>query len=166
VKYLKKYNLITESVELLTQGVEEILQEIVDDGLVVDISDYTDYIDIRISRPSGSPDRSMSNLPTPPSKGGKYPGELFFWFEVKDAIIRLTEWYYGYREKDYTPGINYKIYSELRKMGIDYKSSSPMRFFFGYGDNNEFGIGWSSEKDFEGITDTISFSKLIIKMKI
>jgi hypothetical protein len=147
MRYLKKYR---ESVELLTQGVEEILQEIVDDGLVVDISDYTDYIDIRISRPSGSPDRSMPNLPTPPSKGGKYSGELFFWFEVKDAIIRLTEWYYGYREKGYTPVDLY----------------SPMRFFFGYGDNNEFGIGWSSEKDFEGIADTISFSKLIIKMKI
>jgi hypothetical protein len=171
MKIRKFSDFISESIseDQFTDQVSDILLELEDIGLSVersiirkDVSDRTEkHLEITIRRPWGSPDRVMSNLPTPP--GGKYPGELFFWYEIKDTIIRLNHFYYEFSGNENAPGINSKIYSELNKMGIKYNSNSPFRMFM---DGTEFGIGWYKPEDFNGIADLISLSRLRIEMKI
>lgn len=171
MKIRKFIDFITESInegEFLDQ-VSDILLELEDIGLLAersiirkDIKDRTEkYLELTIRRPWGSPDRVMPNLPTPPA--GKYSGELFFWYEIKDVIIRLNHFYYEFSGNENTSGINSKIYSELGKIGIRYNSNSPFRMFM---DGIEFGIGWYKPEDFSGISDLISLSRLRIEMRI
>lgn len=165
MKIRKFSDFISESIseDQFVDQVSDILLELEDIGLSVersvvrkDISDRTEkYLEITIRRPWGSPNRVMPNLPTPP--GGKYTGELLFWYEIKDVIIRLNHFYYEFSGNENAPGINSEIYSELNKM------DSPFRMFI---DGTEFGIGWYKPEDFNGIADLISLSRLRIEMKI
>jgi hypothetical protein len=161
MKYLKTYRLF-ESFEIIDEKIiRDLLIELEDDGLEVSINKKDNLIQVYITRPQGSPDREIPGVPQPPS--GKYPGNLFFWYEIKDAIIRLNDWFYEYSENEYTPGINDKIKGQLSKIGIKYNSNSPFRMFSG---GVEFGTGWHKPEDFKNFGDYISFTILRIEMKI
>jgi hypothetical protein len=162
VKYLKTYKLF-ESIEEYERIIRDILIELEDDGLDIDIDIEIEnnLIHVYIQRPVGSSDREIPGVPQPP--GGKYPGNLFFWYEIKDAIIRLNDWFYEYSENELTPGINSKVAGELSKIGIKYNSNSPFRMFSG---SIEFGTGWHKPEDFKNFGDYISFTNLRIEMKI
>ncbi len=162
-EHLKTYELF-ESVEEYEGIIRDILIELEDDGLDIEIENYiweeNNIIWVYIQRPVGSPDREIPGVPQPP--GGKYPGNLFFWYEIKDAIIRLNDWFYEYSENELTPGINSKTARELEKIGIKYNSNSPFRMFSG---GVEFGVGWHKPEDFKNFGDYISFTNLRIEMK-
>lgn len=176
MRYLKTYTKLFESnIEDLENYVHDILLELEEDSLQFSISrirkDVEDdiqrkvkrtdvFLEVYINRPWGAENREIPEIVNP--QGG-YPGNLFFWYEIKDTIIRLTEWYYEYSGKDYTPGINDKISSDLRKMGIKYESNSPLRFFSG---GIEMFIGFYREEDFNGIGDYISFSNFRLMIKL
>ena len=169
MKYIKSYK-IFESIDDTEDIIKDLLVDLEDDGLQVEISrtskdvnidteryfnkTRTDvYLEVRVLRPWGSPDREMPDLPTPP--GGKYPGNLFFWFEIKDTITRLTEWYYSQ-----------SIYEPIAKNPNLYrweKDESPLRFF---GSGIEMCFGFTNTKDFEGIGDLISFTNFRIELKV
>ena len=116
MKYLKSYKLFESSIEYLEDNVRDILLELEDIGLQIEIDrthkDVEDdtlqrrvkrtdvFVEVRIMRPFGAPDRVIPGVPQPPS--GKYPGNLFFWYEIKDAIIRLNDWYYEYSGNEFT----------------------------------------------------------------
>lgn len=169
MKYIKSYKIFESNIDDIEDIIKDLLVELEDDGLQVEIDrlhkDVEDdtiqrrikrtnvFIEVRISRPWGSPDREMPNLPAPP--GGKYPGNLFFWFEVKDAITRLTEWYYSQ-----------SIYEPIAKNPNLYrweKDESPLRFF---GSGIEMCFGFTNTKDFENVGDLISFSSFRIELKV
>lgn len=175
MKYLKSYKLFESRIEDMEDIIKDILLELEDQGLQIEIDrtrkdvedssikGYTDtFIEVRVVRPFGSPDRVIPGVPQPPS--GSYPGNLFFWYEIKDAIVRLNDWYYEYSGNEYTPGISGKIAQELAKIGIKYNTNSPFRMFSS--GVSEFGIGWYKSEDFDGIGDYISFSSLRIEMKV
>ena len=169
MKYIKSYK-IFESIDDIEDTTKDLLVELEDDGLQIEISrarkdvdidierylntTRTDvYLEVRILRPWGSPDREMPDLPTPP--GGKYPGNLFFWFEIKDVITRLTEWYYSQT-----------IYDPIAKNPNLYrweKDESPLRFF---GSGIEMFFGFKNQKDFDGVGDLISFTNFRIELKV
>lgn len=157
MKHLKSYKYLFESRDY----VKDILLELEDIGLKIKIDRTDDLLEISIMMPFGSQDRVIPGVPNPP--GGKYPGELFFWYEVKDAIIRLNDWYYEYSGNEFTPGINGKTSSDLGKIGIRYNSNSPFRMF---STGVEFGIGYHKPEDFDGIGDYMSFNNLIIEIKL
>lgn len=173
MKHLKSYKLFESRIDDMEDEIRDILLELEDNGLQIEIdrtrkdvegskTGYTDtFIEVRIMRPFGSPDRVVPGASQPPR--GKYPGNLFFWYEVKDAIIRLNDWYYDYSGNEYTPGISGETTQELAKIGIKYNTNSPFRMFDG---GVEFGIGWYKPEDFNGIGDYISFSSLRIEMKL
>lgn len=178
MKHLKKYKLFESRLDIdeFENYISDILLELEDEGLQVNISrtrkDIEDdtlqrktirtdiFIEISIYRPFGSPDRVIQTRPG--SAGVKYPGKLFFWYEVKEAIIRLNDWYYEYSGNEFTPGIDGKTSSELAKMGIKYNSNSPFRMFTS---GVEFGIGWHKPEDFDNFGDFISFVGLRIQIK-
>jgi len=173
MKHLKSYKLFESRINDMEDEIKDILIELEDNGLQIEMDrtrkdvegsskGYTDtFIEVRIMRPYESPDRVIPGVPQPP--GGKYPGNLFFWYEVKDAIIRLNDWYYEYSGNEFTPGIDGKTSSELAKIGIKYNTNSPFRMFNG---GIEFGIGWYKPEDFDGVGDYISFDRLRIEMKL
>lgn len=172
MRHLKSYKIFeSASIDELEDNVRDILLELEDDGFQIVISrisklkvgkNYSDlFLEIYIRRPYGSPDRVINDAPAPPS--GKYPGNIFIWREIKDAIIRLNDWYYDHRPNNYSPGIDYKIESELAKIGIKYESESPFRMYNG---GREFGIGWYKPEDFNKIGDYISFTNLKVIMKL
>ena len=168
MKHLKSYKLFESRIEDFEDNIQDILLELEDIGLQIEIDrthkDVEDdtlqrrikrtdvFVEVRIMRPFGSPDRVIPDVPQPPS--GKYPGNLFFWYEIKDTIIRLTEWYYS--EGGYEP---IDKNSEYRWE----KDKSPLRFF---GSGIEMYIGNSKEEDFRGIGDYISFSNFRITIKL
>lgn len=180
MKYLKTYKLFESRIDDMEDEIKDILLELEDLGLQVEMdrtrkdverssTGYTDtFIEVRIMRPFGSPDRVVPDVPQPP--GGKYPGNLFFWYEVKDAIIRLNNWYYDYSGNELTPGISGKTAQELANIGIKYNTNSPFRMFnagIEFGNAGiDFGIGWYKPEDFDGIGDYISFNRLRIEMKV
>jgi hypothetical protein len=152
----------------LIDGVKDTLLEISDDeSYDIKFQEFTsykkggeeEYLEINISRDKEDPvnirrtKRVIPGAPVPP--GGEYPSNLFLWFEIKDAIIRLCEWVY--QETEYTPGINSKIFNDLRN-----ESNSPFRMFNG---GVEFGIGWKEEEDFT-LGDFISFTNLKILIRL
>ncbi len=168
MKHLKSYKLFESRIEDLEDDVKDILLELEDEGFQIEISriskdveidtegyfchNRTDvFLEVRVMRPWGSSDRVIPNSPTPP--GGTYPGNIFIWREVKDAIIRLTEWYYS--ESIYEPIDKETIYRTE-------KDDSPLRFFNG---GIEFGTGWSKEEDFT-LGDLISFTSLRMEIKL
>ena len=169
MKYIKPYKIFESNLDDFEFTVEDLVLDLKDTGLQVNLSkmrkekssidkflkdDKSDiYLEVYITRPYGSSDREMPDLPTPP--GGKYPGNLFFWFEIKDAITRLTEWYYSQ-----------SIYEPITKNPNLYrweKDESPLRFF---GSGIEMCFGFTNQKDFEGIGDLISFTNFRIELKV
>jgi hypothetical protein len=174
VKYIKSYKIFESRIDDMEDIIRDILIELEDQGLQIEIDrtrkdvesssikGYTDtFIEVRIMRPWGSPDRVIPGVPQPP--GGKYPGNLFFWYEVKESIIRLNNWYYEYSGNEYTPGISGKTSQELAKIGIKYNTNSPFRMFTS---GTEFGIGWYKPENFDNLGDFISFSSLRIELKV
>ncbi len=177
MKHLKSYKLFESRIEDLEDDVKDILLELEDEGFQIEISriskdveidtegyfchNRTDvFLEVRVMRPWGSSDRVIPNSPTPP--GGTYPGNIFIWREVKDAIIRLTEWYYS--QSIHEPIDKETIYRTAGKIIKikPYKYNSPLRFFNG---GIEFGIGWSKEEDFT-LGDLISFTSLRMEIKL
>ena len=156
MKHLKSYKLFESHIEDVENNIQDILLELEDIGLQIEmdrtrkdegsvVKGYTStFIEVRIMRPWGSTDRVIPGVPQPQS--GKYPGNLFFWYEVKDAIIRLNDWYYEHSGE--IPEDN---------------TNSPFRMFTG---GIEFGIGWHKPDDFDGIGDYISFDRLRIEIKL
>jgi hypothetical protein len=169
MRYLKTYKIFESESRIvdLEDNVQDILLELEDEGFQIEMSriskDVEDdtlkrrtkrtdvFLEVRVLRPWGSEDRVIPNTPTPPS--GKYPGNIFIWREIKDAIIRLTEWYYS--ESIYEPIDKETIYRTE-------KDDSPLRFFNG---GIEFGTGWSKEEDFT-LGDLISFTSLRMEIKL
>ena len=179
MRYLKTYNKLFESrIVDLENNVQDILLELEDEGFQIEMSriskDVEDdtlqrrtvrtdvFLEVRVLRPWGSPDRVIPNTPTPPSEitamygeiTDKYPGNIFIWREIKDAIIRLTEWYYSE-----------SIYDPIDKNPNAYrweKAESPLRFYDG---GIEFGVGWCKEEDFT-IGDLISLTHLRMEIKL
>ena len=169
MKYIKSYKIFESNIDDIEDIIKDLLVELEDDGLMIsidrtlkDVEDGTIqrkikrsdiYLEVYINRPWGSLDREMPNLPIPP--GGKYPGNLFFWSEIKDAITRLTEWYYSQ-----------SIYDPIAKNPNLYrweKDESPLRFF---GSGIEMCFGFTNTKDFENVGDLISFSNFRILIKL
>jgi hypothetical protein len=155
---------ISESIEEMEEDAEDIMQELKDEGFKISFERDTSILGVKdtffsvlIERTYGSPAREIPGLPSPP--GGLYPGGIFAWKEVKDAVIRLNDWYYSHSGRDYTPGINGEISNKLTNMGIKVETKSPFRMFSG---GTEFGIGWSSPEDFDSLGDTITFTRLTI----
>ena len=167
MRHIKPYKLFESRIQDLEDNVRDILLELEDEGFQIEMSriskDVEDdtlqrrtkrtdvFLEVRVLRPWGSEDRVIPNTPTPP--GGKYPGNIFIWREIKDAIIRLTEWYYS--ESIYDPIDKETIYRTD-------KDNSPLRFSNG---GIEFGIGWSKEEDFT-LGDLISFTHLRMEIKL
>lgn len=175
MNHLKSYKIFESHIDDFEDNVKDILLELEDIGLQIEIdrtrkdkenssikgsSDI--FIEVRIMRPFGSPDRVIPGAPEPTT--GTYPGNIFLWKEVKDAIIRLNDWYYEYSGNEFTPGISGKTAQELAKIGIKYNTNSPFRMFSsGVG---EFGVGWHKPEDFDSLGDFISFTSLRIEMKL
>ena len=168
MRYLKTYTKLFESnIEDLENYVHDILLELEEDkGLQVNISrirkDVEDdiqrkiintdvFLEVYINRPWGAENREILGVVNP--EGG-YPGNLFFWYEIKDTIIRLTEWYYS--QAPYDPIDKETIYRTD-------KDNSPLRFF---ASGIEFLTGCSKEEDFNGIGDYISFTNFRLMIKL
>jgi hypothetical protein len=167
VNHIKSYKLFESNIEDLENYVQDLLRDLEDNGLQVTISRIrkdveiepekyfnktrTDiYLEVYISRHWGSENREIPGVVNP--QGG-YPGNLFFWYEIKETIIRLTEWYYSV----------YGMYDSIDKETIyrTDKDNSPLRFFAS-------GIEFltSKEEDFNGIGDYISFSNFRLMIKL
>lgn len=170
MKYLKKYKLFESDMdEDREYTIREISLEFEDVGLVCSISKIRkdveiepdrffgktrtdEYIEVYLSRPWTSPNREIHGVINP--EGG-YPGNLIFWYEIKDTIIRLAKWYYEI-DAMYEPIDKNSAYrSELDK--------SPLRFF---GNGIEMFIGFSKEEDFEKVGDFITFTNFRIMIRI
>lgn len=153
MKHIKSYKIFESRIEDLEDNVKDILLELEDEGFQIEISriskDVDDdtlqrvtkrtdvFLEVRVSRPWGSP------------KGG-----IIIWREIKDVIIRLTEWYYS--QSIYEPIDKETVYRTD-------KDDSPLRFF--RGNKYEFGIGWSKEEDFT-LGDFITLSNLRMEIKL
>lgn len=168
MKYIKSYKIFESRIDDMEDIIKDILIELEDQGLQIEINRISKdvdidperyfgktrtevYLEIRIMRPWNSPNRVIPGAPQPP--GGSYPGNLLFWYEIKDAIIRLTDWYYS-------QSINEPINKETIYR-VD-KDKSPFRM---YNSGIEFGIGWHKPEDFDNLGDFISFSSLRIELK-
>jgi hypothetical protein len=169
MKHIKSYKIFESSIEYLENYVHDILLDLEDNGLQVEISRIrkdvegpnrpggrritsTDiYLEVYIRRPFGSENREIPGVVNP--QGG-YPGNLFFWYEIKETIIRLTEWYYS--QAPYDPIDKETIYRTD-------KDNSPLRFS---ATGIEFLTGCSKEEDFDGIGDYISFSNFRLMIKL
>lgn len=108
------------------------------------------FLEVYITRPYGSQNRQIPGVVNP--EGG-YPGNLFFWYEIKDSIIRLTEWYFSHT-------IHEPIHKEIKYRWE--KSISPLRFF---ANGIEMFIGFNKEKDFSEVGDFISYSNFRIELR-
>jgi hypothetical protein len=160
MRYLKTYKIFESESRIvdLEDNVQDILLELEDDGFQIEISriskDVEDdtlqrrtkrtdvFLEVRLLRPWGSEDRV---IPNPPA--------IFIWREIKDVIIRLTEWYYS--QSIYEPIDKETIYRTD-------KDNSPLRFS---NSGIEFGIGWSKEEDFT-LGDTTRFTSLRMEIKL
>jgi hypothetical protein len=169
MRYLKTYKIFESRIDYLENYVHDILLELEDDkGLQVEISRIrkdveiepekflnklrTDiYLEVYIRRPWGAENREIPGVVNP--QGG-YPGNLFFWYEIKETIIRLTEWYYS--QAPYDPIDKVTIYRND-------KDNSPLRFF---ASGVEFLTGCSKEEDFNEIGDYISFTNFRLMIKL
>lgn len=167
MRYLKSYKIFESDIDDLENYVQDILRELEEDkGLQVEISrirkDVEDdiqrkvkrtdvFLEVYINRPWGAENREIPGVVNP--QGG-YPGNLFFWYEIKETIIRLTEWYYS--QAPYDPIDKETIYRTD-------KDNSPLRFF---ASGIEFLTGCSKEEDFNGIGDYISFTNFRLMIKL
>jgi hypothetical protein len=157
MRYLKKYKLF-ESDYLHREGrmrddIHDILVDLEDIDLVVKTTRVSkgiqDYLEVYISRKSDAKNREIPGVVNP--EGG-YPGDLLFWYEIKDSIIRLTEWYYS--QGRYKPIDNV---SKVKATDI------PLRFFCS---GIEMLVGCSEEKDFEKVGDFLSFTSFRLLIRI
>lgn len=149
------------------EEIVDIFQDLKDEGIAVEISTIKrdvdnepdryrsslrteTYLEIYIRRPFGSENRQIPGIVNP--EGG-YPGNLLFWFEIKDTIIRVTEWFYSLPEN--------KPIDKTTQWRVE-KDQSPLRFFTS---GIEVGIGFSKAEDFN-FGDFISFTnfRLLIKL--
>ena len=175
MKYLKHYKSFESfgnwsSIDELEDDVQEIFLELEDSGLQInydrirkDVEIEPDkfisktrtdiFLEVYIKRPYGSQPRVVPSLPTPP--GGKYSGDLFFWYEIKESVERLTEWYYSQTE-------NQPIDKNPNAYRWE-KAESPLRFF---GSGIEMCVGFTNAEDFSEIKDTISFTNFRIEIKL
>ena len=167
MRYLKSYKIFESDIDDLENYVQDILRELEEDkGLQVEISrirkDVEDdiqrkvkrtdvFLEVYINRPWGAENREIPGVVNP--QGG-YPGNLFFWYEIKETIIRLTEWYYS--QAPYDPIDKETIYRTD-------KDNSPLRFF---GSGIEFLTGCSKEEDFNEIGEYISFTNFRLMIKL
>lgn len=170
MKYLKKYKLFESNPqddERRENDIRDISLEFEDAGLIcsiskirkdVELEDFwkksrvDKYLEIYLSRPWNSPKRQIPGVVNP--EGG-YPGNLFFWYEIKDTVIRLAKWYYEVEA----------IYDPIDKSVVyrNEKDQSPLRFF---GSGIEMLIGCNKEEDFQKVGDFISFTNFRIMIKI
>ena len=170
MKYLKKYKLFESNPqddERRENDIRDISLEFEDAGLIcsiskirkdVELEDFwkksrvDKYLEIYLSRPWNSPNREIPGVVNP-ERG--YPGNLFFWYEIKDTVIRLAKWYYEVEA----------IYEPIDKSVVyrNEKDQSPLRFF---GSGIEMLIGCSKEEDFQKVGDFISFTNFRIMIKI
>lgn len=170
MKYLKKYRLFESNPqddERRENDIRDISLEFEDAGLIcsiskirkdVELEDFwkksrvDKYLEVYLSRPWNSPNREIPGVVNP--EGG-YPGNLFFWYEIKDTVIRLAKWYY---EID-------AIYEPIDKSVVyrHEKDQSPLRFF---GSGIEMLSGCGKEEDFRKVGDFISFTNFRIMIKI
>lgn len=170
MKYLKKYKLFESNPqddERRENDIRDISLEFEDAGLIcsiskirkdVELEDFwkksrvDKYLEIYLSRPWNSPKRQIPGVVNP--EGG-YPGNLFFWYEIKDTVIRLAKWYYEVEA----------IYEPIDKSVVyrNEKDQSPLRFF---GSGIEMLIGCSKEEDFQKVGDFISFTNFRIMIRI
>jgi hypothetical protein len=177
MKHLKSYKIFESAIEDLENYVQDILRDLEDNGLQVEISRIRKdvdidteryfnrtsywqkradvYLEVYIRRPLGAENRENHlGVPGAANPKGGYPGNLFFWYEIKDTIIRLTEWYYS--QAPYDPIDKETIYRTD-------KDNSPLRFF---ASGIEFLTGCSKEEDFNGIGDYISFTNFRLMIKL
>jgi len=96
------------------------------------------YLEVTLFVPWGSPDRHIQGAPEP--SGGKYPGDIFLWKEIKEPIIQLVEWYYS------TTNFN-----------------DDIRFF---NSGIEFGKGWKNEQQLNNLGDLISFTTFRMLIRV
>ena len=168
-KPLLKFRIVKESIDEVEDDIRDILVDLEDIGLQINIDRIrkdveidperyfnktkTDiYLEVYIARPWGSANRIIPGVVNP--EGG-YPGNLLFWYEIKDSIIRLTEWYY----------LTYGMYDPIDK-DTKYRSDkdkSPLRFF---ASGIEMYTGFDKAEDFSEIGDFISFTNFRILIKL
>lgn len=159
MNYLKNFKIFESDFlyreDRMRDDIHDILLDLEDIDLVVKSTRISKnlqaYLEVYISRKSDAKDREITGVVNP--EGG-YPGNLLFWYEIKDSIIRITEWYYS--QSQYEP-IDKK--SQFRWE----KDDSPLRFF---GSGIEMFVGWSEEKDFEKVGDFISYTSFRLMVRI
>ena len=164
-KPLLKFRLVKENFEKFEDDIKDILIDLEDNGLQVTYSRMrkdvevdperfinnirTDmYLEVYITRPYGSEDRVIPGLQFIMknwSPGGKHPGNLIFWFEIKDYVTRITEWYY--------------LQTTLRWE----KSESPLRFF---ASGVEMFSGFNKAEDFSEVGDLITFTNFRMEIRL
>ena len=164
MKYLKSYNSLFESTDLNT--IKDILLDLEDEQFTIEVNNkstqwrYSDYSEIIIKR-------NVSG------HNGGLMGFQFIWRDIKDTIFRLMDYYYSENAK---PEINNNkiVLSNKEKMTIKDLYNSPFRLF-GYIRNGfaasdrmvEFGIGFTSEEDFNNAQDnSIGDYTIFEKIKI
>jgi hypothetical protein len=159
MKYLKPFNESKENNSDSTElNIKDILTDLKDedskDVWIIEINNkprqYPNYIEIIIKR-------NVSG------HNGGIMGFEFIWKEIKETIFRLMNYYYSENDK---PEINNTkiLLSNTEKMKIkELYTNSPFRLFghfrtgFGASDRLvEFGIGFTSKKDFENADDNLS----------
>jgi len=155
MNYLTTYKLFESDYiskgDTMREDIHDILLDLEDIGLKVDttfvVKNFNRVpnrcIEVYIARQWGAKARKIPGVVNP--EGG-YPGNLLFWYEIKDSIVRLTNWYYS--QSKYKP--------------ID-KSDSPLRFF---GSGIEMFIGYREDKDFDKMGDFISFTSFRLMVRI
>jgi hypothetical protein len=162
MKHLKRFN---ESLDI--DVLKDILLDLEDDRFTIEVNPrsrewrYNDYTEIIVTR-------SVSG------HNGGLMGFQFIWRDIKDTIFRLMDYYYSENDK---PEINSNkiVLSNKEKMAIkDLYTNSPFRLF-GYIRNGfaasdrmvEFGIGFTSEEDFNNAQDnSIGDYTIFEKIKI
>ena len=143
----------------MRDDIHDILLDLEDIGLKVDTTFVVKNfkrvpnrcIEVYISRQWGAKDREIPGVVNP--EGG-YPGNLLFWYEIKDSIVRLTNWYYSQSK--------YKPIDKSSQFRWE-KDDSPLRFF---GSGIEMFIGFSEEKDFDKLGDFTSFTSFRLMVRI
>ena len=161
MKYLRRFN---ESVDI--DIIKDILLDLEDERFTIEVNPrsrewrYNAYTEIIIKR-------SVSG------HNGGLMGFEFIWRDIKDTIFRLMDYYYSENAK---PEINNNkiVLSNKEKMTIKDLYNSPFRLF-GYIRNGfaasdrmvEFGIGFTSEEDFNNAQDnSIGDYTIFEKIKI
>jgi hypothetical protein len=159
MKYLKAFNESKENNSTDLNTIKDILTDLKDDdsqlGWIIEVNNksrqwrYSNYIEIIIKR-------NVSG------HNGGILGFEFIWKEIKETIFRLMNYYYSENDK---PEINNTkiLLSNTEKIKIkELYNNSPFRLFghfrngFGASDRLvEFGIGFTSEEDFENADDRL-----------